>query len=179
MTIPYKSDKEVTLEDLKSHNLLLIGRPDNNSVVASMKDSLRYIRTALVQSAGSDLRARGFGSAGRGSKILTIRAIHCGDRGAVCRICLSRGAKSDVKGRFQCRSWCCRIAPAAESSIVLPTEWCTDLTPTRQVTPAPAVDLQVIAVDFHGTGNRSRMFRKMLSGVTSSASASYVRTKRC
>ncbi len=40
MTIPYKSDKEVSQEELKNHHLLLIGRPDNNSVVAAMKDAL-------------------------------------------------------------------------------------------------------------------------------------------
>jgi hypothetical protein len=39
-TIPYMSDKEVSQEDLKTHHLLLIGRPDNNSVLAAMRDTL-------------------------------------------------------------------------------------------------------------------------------------------
>jgi hypothetical protein len=40
LTVPYKSDKEVSEDELSSHHLLLIGRPDNNSVVAAMAESL-------------------------------------------------------------------------------------------------------------------------------------------
>ena len=40
LTVPYKSDKEVSQDDLKTHHLLLIGRPDSNSVIAQMKDAL-------------------------------------------------------------------------------------------------------------------------------------------
>jgi hypothetical protein len=40
LTVPYKSDKEVSQDDLRTHHLLLIGRPDNNAVIASMKDAL-------------------------------------------------------------------------------------------------------------------------------------------
>jgi hypothetical protein len=40
ITVPVKSDKEVTDADLKTHHLLLIGRPDNNAVVARFRDAL-------------------------------------------------------------------------------------------------------------------------------------------
>src|SRR5262249_49509193 len=40
LTVPYRSDKEVSQDELKSHHLLLIGRPDNNSVVAAMQNKL-------------------------------------------------------------------------------------------------------------------------------------------
>src|SRR5205823_4943230 len=38
--VPIKSDKEVTEEDLKSHHLLLIGRPNTNRVVEQVCGSL-------------------------------------------------------------------------------------------------------------------------------------------
>jgi hypothetical protein len=39
-TVPIKSDREVTQDDLKSHHLLFIGRPDSNSVVDRCRDAL-------------------------------------------------------------------------------------------------------------------------------------------
>jgi hypothetical protein len=40
VTVAVKSDKEVTDDDLKTHHVLLIGRPDNNAVVARFRDAL-------------------------------------------------------------------------------------------------------------------------------------------
>jgi hypothetical protein len=39
-TVPIKSDKEVTEEDLKSHHLLLTGRPDSNSLIERFRENL-------------------------------------------------------------------------------------------------------------------------------------------
>jgi hypothetical protein len=39
-TVPIKTDKEVTDEELKSHHLLLIGRPDSNRVVERCRKGL-------------------------------------------------------------------------------------------------------------------------------------------
>jgi hypothetical protein len=39
-TLPMKSDQEVTDEELRSHHLLLVGRPDSNRVVARIRDAL-------------------------------------------------------------------------------------------------------------------------------------------
>ncbi len=39
-TIPVKSDRQVTEDELKSHHLLLIGRPDTNRVVEQLRDRL-------------------------------------------------------------------------------------------------------------------------------------------
>jgi hypothetical protein len=39
-TVPFKSDKEVTDEDLKTHHLVLIGRPDSNSVIERFRANL-------------------------------------------------------------------------------------------------------------------------------------------
>jgi len=39
-TVPIKSDTEVTADDLKSHHLLLIGRPNSNSVAQRVQKSL-------------------------------------------------------------------------------------------------------------------------------------------
>jgi hypothetical protein len=39
-TVPIKADKEVTENDLKSHHLLLIGRPDSNPLVRRFRDAL-------------------------------------------------------------------------------------------------------------------------------------------
>jgi hypothetical protein len=40
ITVPVKSDREVTDVDLKAHHLLLIGRPDTNAVVSRFRDAL-------------------------------------------------------------------------------------------------------------------------------------------
>jgi hypothetical protein len=40
ITVPVRSDREVTLEDLRAHHLLLIGRPDSNRVVERMHGAL-------------------------------------------------------------------------------------------------------------------------------------------
>ncbi len=51
-TIPIRTDKEVGDADLKSHHLLLIGRPDSNAVVARLHKSLPITfgsRTFIVQ----------------------------------------------------------------------------------------------------------------------------------
>jgi hypothetical protein len=40
ITIPIKSDKEVSDSDLKSHHLLLIGRPDSNALVERFSKNL-------------------------------------------------------------------------------------------------------------------------------------------
>ena len=40
VTVPIKSDKDVTDADLRTHHLLLIGRPDSNAVLERMKDAL-------------------------------------------------------------------------------------------------------------------------------------------
>jgi hypothetical protein len=39
-TIPIKSDREVTEQDLQTHHLLLIGRPDSNSLVKRFETKL-------------------------------------------------------------------------------------------------------------------------------------------
>jgi hypothetical protein len=39
-TVPFKSDKEVTADDLKNHHLLLIGRPDCNALVEKFQAAL-------------------------------------------------------------------------------------------------------------------------------------------
>jgi hypothetical protein len=40
VTVPIKADRDVTSEDLKNHHLLLIGRPDSNSIVARIQKAL-------------------------------------------------------------------------------------------------------------------------------------------
>src|SRR5262249_17843996 len=40
ITVAIKSDREATDNDLKSHHVLLIGRPDTNSVVARFRSAL-------------------------------------------------------------------------------------------------------------------------------------------
>jgi hypothetical protein len=40
ITVPVKADREVTDEDLKSHHLILIGRPDSNAVVERCRAAL-------------------------------------------------------------------------------------------------------------------------------------------
>src|SRR5439155_25870325 len=40
ITVPIKTDRDVTSEELKTHHLLLIGRPDSNSVVERMRKVL-------------------------------------------------------------------------------------------------------------------------------------------
>ncbi len=40
ITVPVKTDREVTEEDLKTRHLLLIGRPDTNAVVSRFRDAL-------------------------------------------------------------------------------------------------------------------------------------------
>lgn len=40
ITVPMKSDKEVTEDDLKTHHILLIGRPDSNAVVERFRKAL-------------------------------------------------------------------------------------------------------------------------------------------
>src|SRR5205823_6196874 len=40
MTVPIKSDKDVTDDELKKRHLVLIGRPDSNTILARVKDSL-------------------------------------------------------------------------------------------------------------------------------------------
>jgi hypothetical protein len=40
VTVPVKTDKEVTDDDLKTHHVVLIGRPDCNAVVAKFRDHL-------------------------------------------------------------------------------------------------------------------------------------------
>src|SRR5262249_8198190 len=39
-TLPIKTDQEVTDDDLKTHHLLLIGRPDGNRIVARFREAL-------------------------------------------------------------------------------------------------------------------------------------------
>jgi hypothetical protein len=40
VTVPIKTDKEITEEEIKSHHLLLIGRPDSNSLVGRFQSEL-------------------------------------------------------------------------------------------------------------------------------------------
>jgi len=40
ITVPIKTDREVSADDLKTHHLLLIGRPDTNAVVARFRAAL-------------------------------------------------------------------------------------------------------------------------------------------
>jgi hypothetical protein len=40
LTVPIKSDKDVTEDDLKSHHLLLVGRPDSNRVIERFRGGL-------------------------------------------------------------------------------------------------------------------------------------------
>ena len=40
ITVPIKKDSEATATDLKNNHLLLVGRPDSNSIVASFRDKL-------------------------------------------------------------------------------------------------------------------------------------------
>jgi hypothetical protein len=40
ITVPIKADKEVTEDEIKSHHLVLIGRPDSNSLVRQFQSSL-------------------------------------------------------------------------------------------------------------------------------------------
>ena len=39
-TVPVKSDRDVSEDDLRSHHLLLVGRPDSNRVVERFRASL-------------------------------------------------------------------------------------------------------------------------------------------
>jgi hypothetical protein len=39
-TVPMKADEQVTVEDLKSHHVILIGRPDSNSLVKRFQEDL-------------------------------------------------------------------------------------------------------------------------------------------
>ena len=57
ITIPIKSDKEVTEAELKSHHLLLIGRPDSNSAGGALpQEPADHLRQPFVRGARQDLR---------------------------------------------------------------------------------------------------------------------------
>src|SRR5262249_46293324 len=60
ITVPIKADKEVTHEDLKNHHLLLIGRPDSNSVAAKCAASV----PATFGSASFVLRGKTYAHSG-------------------------------------------------------------------------------------------------------------------
>jgi Phospholipase B len=138
MTIPYKSDKEVSLEDLKSHHLLLIGRPDNNSVVAAMKDSLPITfgaRSFKVQDqtyahAGSSVLAAAANPHDPRYSIVVIAGLSAESAFHAAPSLMTKGGSMQVL-----------VLPdraSGRSSVILPAEWSKDLTPSRQVTPASA-----------------------------------------
>jgi hypothetical protein len=57
ITVPIKSDTDVTDGDLKKHHLLLIGRPDSNALVARFKDSLPIAFGSKSFTAGAETYA--------------------------------------------------------------------------------------------------------------------------
>jgi hypothetical protein len=57
ITVPIKSDREATEEDLKTHHLLLIGRPDTNAVAARFRDALPVSFGPRSFAVGSDVYA--------------------------------------------------------------------------------------------------------------------------
>ena len=138
MTIPYKSDKEVSLEDLKSHHLLLVGRPDNNAVVASMKDALPITfgpRSFKVQDltyahAGSAVLAAAANPYDPRYSIVVIAGLSAESAFHAAPSLMTRGGSMQVL-----------VLPdraSARSSVVLPAELSKDLDAPKQVTSAPA-----------------------------------------
>jgi hypothetical protein len=57
ITVAVKSDRETTEEDLKSHHLLLIGRPDTNAIVARFQGALPVTFGPRSFAVGSDVYA--------------------------------------------------------------------------------------------------------------------------
>jgi hypothetical protein len=138
MTIPFKSDKEVSLEDLKSHHLLLIGRPDNNAVVASMKDSLPIAfgpRSFKVQDltyahAGSAVLVAAANPYDPRYSIVVIAGLSAESAFHAAPSLMTRGSATQVM-----------VLPdraSARNSVVLPSESSKDLSHLRQVTASPA-----------------------------------------
>src|SRR5262249_44993208 len=64
LTVPIKTDKDVTEQDLKNHHLLLIGRPDSNSLVEKFRAKLP------VQFGSRSFNARGDCYAHAGSAVI-------------------------------------------------------------------------------------------------------------
>jgi hypothetical protein len=64
LTVPIRSDREVTEQELKSHHLLLIGRPDCNAIVEKYRDKLP------VQFGSRSFVARGESYANAGSAVI-------------------------------------------------------------------------------------------------------------
>jgi hypothetical protein len=56
-TVPVKADRDVTDEDARAHHLLLIGRPDTNSVVARFREALPVGFGSRSFAAGEDAYA--------------------------------------------------------------------------------------------------------------------------
>jgi hypothetical protein len=64
LTVPIRNDREVTEQELKSHHLLLIGRPDCNAIVEKYRDKLP------VQFGSRSFVARGESYANAGSAVI-------------------------------------------------------------------------------------------------------------
>jgi hypothetical protein len=64
LTVPIRSDREVTEQELKSHHLLLIGRPDCNAIVEKYRDKLP------IQFGSRSFVARGESYANAGSAVI-------------------------------------------------------------------------------------------------------------
>jgi hypothetical protein len=56
-TVPIRTDREVSEEELKTHHLLLIGRPDSNSVVQRFKDAVPVAFGSRSFKVGADVYA--------------------------------------------------------------------------------------------------------------------------
>jgi hypothetical protein len=140
MTIPYKSDKEVSQEELKSHHLLLIGRPDNNSVVAAMKDSLP------VTFGPRSFEVQGTKYANAGSAVMAAAANPRDPRYSVVVIAgLAAEATFHAAPGLMTRGEATQVMvlPAragAKSIVVMAAEWTKDLGPAKapRITSAPA-----------------------------------------
>jgi hypothetical protein len=140
MTIPYKSDKDVSQEELKNHHLLLIGRPDNNSVVAAMKDALPVTfgpRSFQVQgtnyaNAGSAVMAAAANPHDPRYSVVVIAGLAAEATFHAAPALMSRGSPTQVM-----------VLPArvgAKNIVVMPAEWTKDLGPADapRVTSTPA-----------------------------------------
>ena len=103
ITAPIKSDREVVGDDLKTHHLLLIGRPDCNKITAQFAHALPVTFGAIVRGPRRSVRARRQRRASGGREPDEPAVFRGGDRGQRRRVdvacCAAAGAGRTGAGR--------------------------------------------------------------------------------
>ena len=99
ITVPIKTDREVTDDDLKTHHLLLIGRPGCNALHGAVRrPAADLVRPAVVRRPRRDLRARRQRGAGGGGEPVEPALFPGRDRGAERRLDVAGGAADAGQG---------------------------------------------------------------------------------